>query len=578
MRRFGLVLFVLLTPSALFAWGKDGHQIVALVAQAKIQPATAAAVKTLLGAQTLADIAPLPDVWRAEETATSHPRTELWHFTDIPTTKITYVPDRDCPKIANNEVDRNCVIAAIDHFQTVLADTHAPAAARVRALTFVVHFVGDVHQPLHSTSRFTNGHSDRGANGVKASFPGMNDSKENLHHVWDDDLIASEHRTPQQAYVQHLLNDILPTLPAALLAEKSDVAWATSAHQLAVQDAYKYPGTSLTFAPIDAAYVTKNTKVADEQLTLAGIHLAHVLDAALAGPAPAAAHAAALAPAGTLPHPDHVVVVLMENKSYGDVIGSANAPYLNSLPARGALLTKYYGLHHPSQPNYIELFSGKEQGVCNDHCPPPPITAPNLAASLLAANKTFVGYAENLPANLTTCSAGNYARKHCPWLDFTGIPASVSRDFTSFPTTAAAFASLPSIAFVIPNLLDDMHSAATSGGSPIAKEVAQGDAWLRAHLDAYATWAVTHNSLLVITWDEDSSNYTTPSNCASGINTKPPANHIPTLVLGAHVVPGSTSSTPYTHYDLLRTLEDLYGLSPIGGSAGVPPISGIWAP
>src|SRR5258708_34128337 len=135
-------------------------------------------------------------------------------------------------------------------------------------------------------------------------------------------------------------------------------------------------------------------------------------------PVPAATHAAAV----PLPHPDHVVVVLMENKSFGDVIGSANAPYLNSLVSRGALLTTYCGLHHPSQPNYIELFSGKEQGVCNDHCPPPPITAPNLAASLVAAPKTSIGYAENLPANLATCTTpGNYARKHCPSLDFTCI-------------------------------------------------------------------------------------------------------------------------------------------------------------
>ncbi len=291
-------------------------------------------------------------------------------------------------------------------------------------------------------------------------------------------------------------------------------------------------------------------------------------------PAPAAAHAAAV----PLPHPDHVVVVLMENKSFGDVIGSTNAPYLNSLVSRGALLTTYCGLHHPSQPNYIELFSGKEQGVCNDNCPPPPITAPNLAASLLAASKTFIGYAENLPANLTTCTTVNYARKHCPWLDFTGIHASVSKDFSSFPTTPAAFVSLPSVALVIPNLLDDMHSAATSGGNPLAKEVAQGDAWLRAHLNAYATWAVTHNSLLVITWDEDSSHYTMPTSRTNGINTTPPANRIPTLVIGAHVVPGSTSATAYTHYHLLRTLEDFYGLTPIGGSASVSAISGIWAP
>jgi hypothetical protein len=294
-----------------------------------------------------------------------------------------------------------------------------------------------------------------------------------------------------------------------------------------------------------------------------------------AAPAPAAGHAAAV----PLPNPDHVVVVLMENKSFSDVIGSTNAPYLNSLLSRGALLTTYCGLHHPSQPNYIELFSGREQGVCNDNCLPSPITAPNLAVSLLNAHKTFIGYAENLPANLATCTTpSNYARKHCPWLDFKGIPASVSKDFSSFPTTPAAFASLPNVALVIPNLLHDMHSAATSGGNPLATEVAQGDAWLRAHLDSYATWAVTHNSLLVITWDEDSSHYTMPTSCTNGINTTPPANRIPTLIIGAHVVPGSTSATAYTHYHLLRTLEDFYGLAPIGGSAGVPAINGIWAP
>src|ERR1700682_993927 len=157
MRRFGLVLVVLLTPSALFAWGKDGHQIVALVAQAEVKPATATAVHDLLGTQTLADIAPVPDEWRALETPTSHPRTALWHFVDIPTTKTAYDQNRDCPTIANNEVDRNCIIAAIAHFQTVVADKTAPKADRVRALTFLVHFAGDVHQPLHSTSRFRNG-------------------------------------------------------------------------------------------------------------------------------------------------------------------------------------------------------------------------------------------------------------------------------------------------------------------------------------------------------------------------------------------------------------------------------------
>ncbi|HXH38729.1 MAG TPA: alkaline phosphatase family protein [Thermoanaerobaculia bacterium] len=287
---------------------------------------------------------------------------------------------------------------------------------------------------------------------------------------------------------------------------------------------------------------------------------------------------AVAAGAQQLPRPDHIVIVIEENKAYTDVMGSSAAPYINSLPARGALMTNYTGLHHPSQPNYLELFSGNEQGVCTDTCPTAAsIKAPNLAASLLAASRTFVGFAENLP-DPVTCgpTSQQYARKHCPWLDFAGIPKSASQKFTAFPTTAAGFAKLPTVAIVIPDLFDDMHSAKTSGGNPVTKEVAQGDAWLKSHLDAYATWAATHNSLLIITWDEDSSNYPTPTSCKNGINTTPPANRIPTIILGQHVVAGSTSAAAYSHYNLLRTIEDMYGLTPIGGSANVSSIAGIW--
>ena len=286
LRALSLILLSLVPLRAL-AWGKNGHQIVALVATAKVKPETTTAIHQLLGVQTLADIAPIPDAWRAKEKkdSTIHPRTEQWHFVDIPTDAAAYVENRDCPTIANNEVDRNCVIAAIAHFQAVLANKQAPQADRVRALTFLVHLVGDVHQPLHSTSRFTTDakghtHSDHGANGVTAEVPGM-DTPQNLHGVWDDVLIAEEHHTLPD-YANHLLKDVLPTLTAAAVGETSVVAWANAAHQHAVNDAYKYPGTDLTNAPLDDAYLTKNEKVADEQLALAGVHLAHLLDAALA--------------------------------------------------------------------------------------------------------------------------------------------------------------------------------------------------------------------------------------------------------------------------------------------------------
>ncbi len=282
--------------------------------------------------------------------------------------------------------------------------------------------------------------------------------------------------------------------------------------------------------------------------------------------------------AAQLPHPDHIVIVIEENKGYKDVIGSPNAPYLNNeLMKRGALLTSSYGLHHPSQPNYVELFSGDEHGVCNDICPAL-ITAPNLAASLLDAGKTFIGYAENLT---NECTEDLFARRHCPWLDFAGIPSSASLDFTSFPQTPTGFDKLPAVAIVIPNLVDDMHSPSSHLKRSLhigdtSGEVRSGDQWLKDHLDAYATWAVANNSLLVITWDEDSSFNVPPTSCEHGITTAPPKNHIPTFLIGAHVLPGSTSTMVVTHYNVLRTILDMENLPPLGGSATAQAITGIW--
>jgi acid phosphatase len=289
-----------------------------------------------------------------------------------------------------------------------------------------------------------------------------------------------------------------------------------------------------------------------------------------------------------LPHPKHIVVVIEENKSYEDVIESKDAPYLNNLVSKGALLKKSYGLHHPSQPNYLELFSGNKQGVCNDVCPAT-ITAENLAASLVAAKKKtpFIGYAENFDPSCGP-TAQEYAQKHCPWRDFKGILSSMSKDFKEFPKN---FDDLPAVAFVIPNLFNDMHSvdpstkaAKAAGPHPSvatrrALEVQQGDTWLQQHLDAYVTWAMSNNSILIITWDEDHDTSTPiPTDCKTqkSIDTKPPDNHIPTIIVGQHVKAPSTNSTVYTHYNVLRTIEDMEGIPAIGGSKTVQPITGIW--
>ena len=283
--------------------------------------------------------------------------------------------------------------------------------------------------------------------------------------------------------------------------------------------------------------------------------LAAACSSSTPGPAATAAPTVSSAPppaAGTgpagLPEPVHTVVVVMENHSYADVIGNGAAPFINSLARRGALFTRSYAITHPSEPNYLALFSGSTHGVTDDGCPLS-FTGPNLASGLLQVGRSFAGYAEDLPApGSPACSAGEYARKHVPWADFANVPGSVSLPFTSFPATD--FARLPTVSFVVPDLCHDMHDCS----------VATGDAWLRAHLSGYADSALTHRSLLVLTWDEDDGSQ---------------GNHIPTIFVGQQVRPGSYAE-PVTHYRVLATIEAAYALPRDGQAAAAAPITDIW--
>ena len=250
---------------------------------------------------------------------------------------------------------------------------------------------------------------------------------------------------------------------------------------------------------------------------------------------------------GDLPVPDHVMVVVFENEDAKNIIGGADAPYLTSLAASGATFSNAHGETHPSQPNYLALFSGSTQGVVDDSCPLT-FTGPNLAAQLQSAGRSFVGYSEDLPtAGYSGCHTARYARKHNPWVDFTDLPASMNQPYSALP---ADFADLPTVSFVVPNLCNDMHDCG----------VAAGDRWARDHLAAYATWAQQHDSLLVVTFDEDNGSS---------------ANHIATVLVGSMVKPG-TSGQRIDHYSVLRTLEDMYGLPPLGSAAGAAPLTGIW--
>jgi hypothetical protein len=251
--------------------------------------------------------------------------------------------------------------------------------------------------------------------------------------------------------------------------------------------------------------------------------------------------------AATLPRPDHVVIVVEENKDYRDVLGPGlippslntvippstfdQAPYMRSLAKHGANFVNAHGIAHPSQPNYLALFSGSTQGISSDTPPTNLLPGPSLGGKLLAAGFTFTGYSESLPAvGSHATSKGEYARKHNPMSDFADVPTSDNRPFSDFPTD---FTKLPTVSIVVPNQIHDMHS-----GSIVA-----ADRWLKSNLSDYVGWAQTHNSLLIVTWDEGRS-----------------GNHIPTFMDG-QVVRRGTYHQHITHFNMFTTLEDMYGLS-----------------
>ena len=169
-----------------------------------------------------------------------------------------------------------------------------------------------------------------------------------------------------------------------------------------------------------------------------------------------------------------------------------------------------------------------------------------------------------------------YARKHVPWISFANVPNGITVETSSnlrFADFLTDFDKLPTVAFVIPNLTNDMHIGAT------AQSIPTGDSWLKQHLDAYYQWAKSHNSLLIVTFDENDDTFgytglTTPS--VSRRTTYPPANQlgellvdlrnrVATIFAGAHVRPGIyPEGLGITHVNILRTIEAMYGLPKSG--------------
>ena len=241
--------------------GNDGHKIVAIIAEKHLTDSARSEARRLLGNSSLESIATF-----ADDVRNSRPETKQFHFVDIPLTETTYDPARDCQASTNGD----CVIAAIERFRTTLADRTRSDADRAEALKFIVHLVGDMHQPLHCADR----NNDRGGNAVKLTFLRK---KSNLHAVWDSGII-------READLSNV--EFADELEAAIVAREIDgiqrgtpITWANEAHKLARTNAYKLVPKS--GAILGVAYYNHNFAVVDSQLTKAGLRLAKVLNDAL---------------------------------------------------------------------------------------------------------------------------------------------------------------------------------------------------------------------------------------------------------------------------------------------------------
>lgn len=248
----------------------------------------------------------------------------------------------------------------------------------------------------------------------------------------------------------------------------------------------------------------------------------------------------------SLPRPDHILIVIEENKSFSQIIGNPDAPYINALAQRGALFTNAHGVTHPSQPNYLALFNGTTRGIGSNTCPLD-LSGDNLASALLAKGLSFISYSESMPkAGYEGCRYGPYMRKHNPVANWKELSA-LNQPLTAMPQD---FAKLPDVAWVVPDQRNDMHDGS----------IAQGDAWLKQNIESYAQWAIEHNSLLIVTFDEDDGSE---------------GNRVVTLFVGPMVKPGQYAQR-IDHYNVLRSILQLYDLPGINESTRAEPIDKVW--
>ena len=308
--------------------------------------------------------------------------------------------------------------------------------------------------------------------------------------------------------------------------------------------------------------------------------------AALAGCAPSGA---AASNAGPMQRYQHIFLIVMENSSYDDVIGSTDTPRISALASKYGLATNYWAVTHPSEPNYIAMIGGDTFGVHDDITyKTNAITSPNLATQLEGAGLTWKSYQQSLPSPGYTgetypTNSPLYASKHNPFMNFLNTWPASQRQATLariVPDTQLesdlASDSVPDFSFISPDLCHDMHSSSSCpAGSALTRA---SDSYVGATVDSIMGSGVwkTGNSAIIVTWDEADAGLSlgAPTIAAGG-------GHVATIVITNHGPRGLHDASPYNHYALLLTIEDAFGLGCLRNSCpakgNISPMSPLFA-
>lgn len=258
----------------------------------------------------------------------------------------------------------------------------------------------------------------------------------------------------------------------------------------------------------------------------------------------------------------------MEDKGYGQIVGNPQAPTIQSLIRRGALLTNYYAVTHPSLPNYLALIAGTTFNMTWE-CDLCFVNGPTLADQIEAAGRQWKVYNEDIPAPCFLYGTGEFDKNHDAFLHVDSIRLNAERCTTrvisldSF-TADLASSSPPDLMWIVPNECHTMHPPCG---------IADGDSWLAQWVPLITnSRAFQAGGVLFLTFDEDEGQL--DRNCRGTTC----GGHVVTIVLSPWVLTGVSDGTPYTHYSLLRTIEDAWGLPYLGAATQATAITGIWSP